>query len=142
MLPKVYSRNMLFVLLLVGRNADWKEYVIRMTDRWKRHISGWLINGYYNPIHIVKYESLKENTSFEMAKVIEIFLGMKMSLEYINSKISMGYNQFYRNHTDSFEHYSTDQEQYISKAVLDTINILKGHYDANSIIIQILDSYI
>lgn len=130
------------IVVSAGQNPDWRDYVTRMTDRWKRHICGWLINGYNNPIHIIAYESLKANKSYEMFKALEFLGGKKLSLEYISSKISLDYNKFYRNHTDSFEHYSPDQEKYISQIVLDTINLLKVHYHYKSRIFEILNSYI
>ena len=133
----VFPRTFLYT----GDNPDWKEYVARMTDRWKRHICGWLINGYNNPLLIVKYENLKANVSLEMSRIIK-FYGMNMSQQYLDSQVQAGYSRFYRNHTDSFQHYLPEQEDDISKAVSDTVSTLREHYSDNSTIIQILNSYV
>lgn len=113
-----------------------------MTDRWKRHISGWLLNGRNNPLHMVKYENLKINKSLEILNILKFYGETNVSLRSIDLKLGFGYNKFYRNHTDSFDHYTSDQERYISNTVINTINILKEHYDTNSVVIQILNSYV
>lgn len=140
MIPTSFVIASIFCVQNLGNNSDWNDYVIRMTDRWKRHVCGWLINGRNNLLCIIKYEDLKDNIITEMLRLTEFFGGVKMPNA---SRINIGYNKFYRNHSDVFCHYTSNQERYISETVQDTIKILRRHdYDDNSHIITILNSYV
>ena len=110
-----------------------------MTERWKHHICGWFINGRSNPLHVVKFEDLKSNTLIEVWKIISFFGGE----EYLNiTTETLGYDNFYRNHTDMFDHFTPDQEKYISEAILTTMVTLAEHYGKLSRIMTILHSYV
>ena len=111
-----------------------------MAERWKHHICGWLLNGRNNPLHIVKFEDLKENTLVEVVKVVDFYGGTKVPVQNINSKIN--YNQFYRNHTDAFNHFTSEQEKYISETIVNTMGMIKEHYKENSAIMTLLHSYV
>ena len=122
----------------LGNNSDWNDYITRMTARWKQHTCGWLLNGRNDPLHIVQYEKLKENAALELSKIIS-FCGIKLSEQ---SRINIGYNLFFRNHTDKFLHFTAEQERYIADTIRTTVNILSRHYGTDSYIIEILKSYI
>lgn len=138
-----YSTDLkIFLLVPAGDNQDWNDYVVRMTVRWKRHICGWLMNGRNNPLHLVKYANLKISAKTELMRIMKFYSRIEMPVPYDLAQIDLGYNNFYRNHTDSFHHYTSEQDSYISETVQDTINILRQHYDANSPIIELLLSYL
>lgn len=111
-----------------------------MTARWKQHTCGWLLNGQNDPLHLVKYEKLKENVVLELSKIS--FYGTKILEQDIASRISIGYNLFFRNHIDTFLHFTAEQERYLADTIKATVNILSRHYSADSLIIEILKSYI
>lgn len=125
----------------LGHNPDWDKYIVRMTDRWKRHVCGWLLNGRNNPLHLVKFEKLQDDTLKEMSRVISFYGGTKMSNQGLSATISVGFNRFHRNHTDSFDHFTVAQETYVVTAIEEVIRILTGHYYEDSEIIEILRSY-
>lgn len=109
-----------------------------MTDRWKRHVCGWLLNGQNNPLHIVKFEELQENTPMEMSKILAFYGGSGAAFA---SRVKVGYNKFHRNHTDLFHHFTVAQEGYVVNAIKEVIETLR-HYSTDSYIIEILHSYI
>lgn len=112
-----------------------------MTDRWKRHVYGWLSNGRNNPLCVVKFEELQDHTPKEMLRIISFYGGTKMSYKEISAKINTGYNTFHRNHTDTFRHFTDTQETYVEDAIQEVINELTKHYALDSYIIKILQSY-
>ena len=95
------------------------------TERWKAHVSGWVISGRSNPFLIVRYEDLKQNTVREVLRMVE-FLGFKglFTEASIQDKLGDGYNGFYRNHQDNFEHFTSDQKALIEKTVRETVSLL------------------
>ena len=94
-------------------------------DRWKSHISGWIISGRYNPFLIVRYEDLEQNTVKEVFRMVE-FLGFKdlFTEDSIRNKLGNGYNSFYRNHQDDFEHFTGEQKALIKRTVEETVRLL------------------
>ena len=133
---------MYFIVFYTGENPNWAEYVVRMSDRWKYHVCGWLLNGRNNPIHIVKFEDMQNDVLLEMSKIILFFGGTKMSEQDIASRIKAGYNQFYRNHTDTFNHFTPNQENYVINTIKETIDTLSTHYGPNSLVSKVLKSYV
>ena len=92
---------------------------------WKSHTSRWIINGKDNPFLIVRYEDLKQNTIKEVLRMVE-FLGFKdlFTEDSIQDKLGNGYNSFYRNHQDDFEHFTADQKALIRRTVEETAQLL------------------
>ena len=88
-------------------------------------MSGWIINGRYNPFHIVRYEDLKLNPTKEVLKMAA-YLGFKdvISEMGIQARVGEGYNSFYRNHQDGFEHFTHQQEELIGTTINETIAML------------------
>lgn len=113
-----------------------------MAERWKRHTCGWLINGKNNPLHIVRYEDLKEGTTKEVLKVVQFLGGVNLPDHNITERLKPGYNHFYRNHVDTFFHFTPDQEAYISGVIHTTISNLRNHFSNDSLIIKYLSLYI
>lgn len=54
------------------------------------------------------------------------FLGFKdiFTEDIIQERLAEGYNDFYRNHKDDFEHFTPEQERLIHQTVKETINLL------------------
>ena len=56
------------------------------------------------------------------------FLGFShLSEADIANRLGQGYNQFYRNHKDSFGHFTEEQKSFVHKLVVDVISTLKQH---------------
>ena len=95
--------------------------------RWSAEVSGWIIAGKDNPFLAVRYEDLKKDTVKEMKKVVD-FLGFSyISESDIKERLGAGYNAFYRNHKDSFSHYTQEQKEFVHQQVESTINKLREH---------------
>ena len=75
----------------------------------------------------MRYEDLKSDTVKEMKKVMD-FLGFPhLSEADITERLGQGYSQFYRNHKDSFEHFTEEQKAFVHKQVVDVISTLKQY---------------
>lgn len=129
------------MILYSGENPGWDRFVLKMTDRWKRHVRGWLLNGRNNPLCVVKFEELQENTLKEMLRILSFYGGGKMKNHEMAAKINAGYNSFHRNHTDTFRHFTAAQESYVVNAIQDVMDELRRHYTLESHVIKILQSY-
>lgn len=108
-----------------GENEQWDRYIKEKSERWKAHVSGWIINGRFNPFHIVRYEDLKINTAKEVLKMVK-YLGFKdvISEVDVQARVDEGYSSFYRNHQDDFEHFTLQQKEFIGTTVNETIALL------------------
>ena len=53
------------------------------------------------------------------------FLQFPYSEEKVMSAVKNGYSSFYRNHTDSFQHFTSDQRSAINAAIAETANRLR-----------------
>ena len=102
-------------------------------ERWKSHISGWIVDGKFNPFLVIKYEDVKNNLAKEVLKMVK-FLGFQdlFTEGSIQAKLREGYNSFYRNHEDNFEHFTTQQSQLISITVTETMQLLADNGMQNS----------
>ena len=86
---------------------------------------GWIIAAKDNPFLVVRYEDLKKDTIKEMKRVVD-FLGFShISEADITNKLGEGYNNFYRNHTDNFGHFTEKQKAVVQHQVVKTINKLR-----------------
>ena len=88
-------------------------------------MSGWIIAAKDNPFLVVRYEDLKKDTIKEMKRVVD-FLGFShISEADITNKLGEGYNNFYRNHTDNFGHFTEEQKAVVQHQVEETIKKLR-----------------
>ena len=94
-----------------------KEYLID----WKTRLRLWVIEQDQYPVHILRYEDLKNNTLHEIEKTLD-FLGVFYDHETVADRIKKDYSEFQRPHkTDNFEHYSPQQKLLLSRTLLDTM---------------------
>ncbi len=110
---------------LSGANELWNEYIRERMERWKSHISGWIVGGKFNPFLVIRYEDVKKNSAKEVLKMVK-FLGFQdlFTEESVQDKLKEGYSSFYRNHEDDFEHFTAQQSELISNTVTDTLQLL------------------
>ena len=77
---------------------------------------------------VVRYEDLKIDTLNEVKKILD-FLHFPYKEEEVAEKLNEGFNDFYRNHTDTFEHFTPEQNLFIRSLVNESIVFLEK-YDA------------
>ncbi len=120
-----------------GDNKEWEKYVREKMERWKAHISGWIVGAKFNPLLITRYEDIKANTVKEVLRMIE-FLGFKdlFTEDALRVKLGTGYSNFFRNHQDDFGHFTAQQSELISKTVQETIDLLTENGIENSFAIR------
>ena len=65
---------------------------------------------------VVFYEDLKRELARELKRMVE-FLDHPCTPEQLNRTVEEGYSAYYRNHTDTFEHYTSDQKGIINNFI-------------------------
>lgn len=62
----------------------------------------------------------------QVQQVLE-FLQFPFSKKALTSAVQGGFSSYYRNHTDSFQHFTQQQTTTINNAISETVNRLKAH---------------
>ena len=91
---------------------------------WYRTVKGWLLDvkeyslppGKENPVLVVRYEDLVQNTEHELEKILE-FVQVPYSSEQLHAVVSEGYVQYRRPRGAEFEHYTVAQKGYMNHFV-------------------------
>ena len=84
-------------------------------------ITNFIVKAGRRPVLLVRYEDLMANTTGELLRMLE-FLGMPYSpMEVTTAVNSSKFTQFYRNHSDNFEHYTAKQKAVINADIKKTI---------------------
>ncbi len=109
-----------------GNNEDWNNYIELKGARWLRQIGGWLTLAKDYPILVVRYEDLKADTLGQVERMLD-FLGVPYTEEEIKRRLGEGFPTFYRNHTDSFEHFTPYQRVFIEDVVDEAVSVLKRY---------------
>ena len=71
------------------------------------------------PVHVLRYEDLKNNTLQELLKTLD-FLRVSYDPETVASRLKEDYSEFYRHHgEDDFKHYSDEQKLLLESTLQD-----------------------
>ena len=73
---------------------------------------------------VVFYEDLKIELAKELRRMVE-FLDHPCTPEQLNRTVKKGYTAYYRNHTDTFEHYTSGQKGFINNIIQHTIQVVQ-----------------
>ena len=79
-------------------------------------VSHLLVRSSERPVLLVLFEDLKQKLALEMRRILS-FLNYDVDDSVLNERLKYKFNHFYRNHTDSFEHYTKDQIHYINSVI-------------------------
>lgn len=79
-----------------------------------------------HPVWVVLYEQLKSSAVREVQRVLD-FLHFPYSAQGVERALEGGFNLFYRNHTDTFPHFTTQQVSLINDSIVATVNRLKSY---------------
>ena len=81
---------------------------------------------------VVKYENIKTRMMVEVERMLK-FLGVPFSREDLKQRMSEGFETFHRTHPKEFEHFTSEQEQYVHKNVENIVALLKRKNSGNTL---------
>lgn len=101
-----------------GENSRWSDFVQGQARKWFVMISNWIHKNKKHPLILVKYEQLKNNTAYEMHRVLK-FLGIELTIKDVQTRIDNGFTIFHRRRNNvTFEHFTMAQKQWVNSAIL------------------------
>lgn len=62
----------------------------------------------------------------EVERVLD-FLQFPHTTEQVILAVETGFSSYYRNHTDTFQHFTDQQRDSVNNAISETVNRLKSH---------------
>lgn len=98
-----------------GNNSDWDSKVRELMLVWERMVKHLLLDSMDRPVLLVHYEDLKADLVREVKRMVK-FLGYDMPEDVLRERITQQFNDFYRNHTPTFEHFTPAQKKFINDA--------------------------
>ena len=120
------------LLYCTGNNVGWNETVYLQAEKWKRMIEHYIINNRVQPILVVKYEDLKADPVTQVKRMLA-FLRYPYKDKEVEERLEGGFFHFYRNHTDTFEHYTPEQTAHMNNVITSVIDRLKQENITNFI---------
>ena len=78
----------------------------------------------HHPMLTVFFEDLQQDTVREVKRMLD-FLEYPYSGAELQASLEEGFNQFYRNHTDTFHHFTPDQKEAYNTVIAGTVQRLK-----------------
>lgn len=103
-------------LPLTGHNSSWNDTVYQLADTWKDMVNHLLLRSSDRPVLLVHFEDLKLNVFREIEKILT-FIGYQIDHAVLRERLKNDFNTFYRNHTDSFEHFTPEQKEYVASVM-------------------------
>ena len=86
---------------------------------WSTRLHQWVIDQNTHPVHVMRYEDLRQDTVIEIEKTLT-FLNVSYDSDTLERELSEGYSEFERPHRcDDFEHFSDEQKQFMMSVLLD-----------------------
>ena len=79
-----------------------------------------------HPVLTITYEDLKTNTVAEMLRMLN-FLQFPYLREEVEQRLQGGFTKFYRNHTDSFDHFTNEQKVFVNGIISDVVQKLRNN---------------
>lgn len=112
-----------FVSPHAGSQPGWDRNVRYLTTKWRLMVSSNLVRKETRPILVVFYEDLKRDMATDLKRMLD-FLEHPYTPAQLNTTMQEGYTSYYRNHTDTFEHYTTEQKAFVNKVILQTAEMV------------------
>lgn len=109
-----------------GNNTDWDSYLRSKGRRWLDQVVSWLALAKTHPILVVRYEDIKDDTLGQVKRMLD-FLMFHYTEGTVRRQLEDGYTNFYRNHTATFEHYTSDQRVFVNSLIHEAAFRLKQH---------------
>ena len=99
-----------------GTNSNWNDFVHEQATIWEQTVLAWIANNHNHPVLVVKYEDIKNNTQAEMRRMLD-FLQVPYSSSRLNEVVARGYRMYQREHSDTFDHYTSGQRDIVRSAI-------------------------
>lgn len=130
-------------------NRKWDQFVNEQIRKWKMIISENTIKNKYRrhpcPVLVVYYEQLKTNhllqvytymyccrylytqlyCHYQQVRKVLDFLRFPFSEKELTSAVKAGFSSYYRNHTDSFQHFTQQQRTVVNTAISEAVMRLR-----------------
>ena len=93
----------------------------------------WIANNHNHPVLVIKYEDIKNNTQAELRRMLD-FLQVPYSYSRLNEVVARGYRMYQREHSETFDHYTSGQRDIMRSAVEQVSKSLRENgllYQAN-----------
>ena len=117
-------QGLLLHVCTLGKNAVWNRIVRYHAVKWKLMVNSNVLKRGSHPILTVTYEDLKKDSTAEVKRMLD-FLQFPYSIMDLEKKLHEGFTQFYRNHTDTFEHFTNEQKEFVNGIILETVQKLQ-----------------
>ena len=88
--PVIFFLISTITYIILGKNENWNKFVEFYLPQWGDYFPLWLLvegAGHDHPVHVVKFEDLKSNTSLEVGKILD-FLGFPFNEEELTRKLN------------------------------------------------------
>ena len=113
-----YITPLLFPMFPVDEEK-WDMFLRQYMRHWSSRLLQWIIYQDKHPIHILRYEDLKQDTVGEIEKTLD-FLDVSYDPETVRKKLNLDYADFKRPHDrNDYEHYSVEQKEFVKSVLLD-----------------------
>lgn len=111
--------------LNIGKNPVWNKILRSQAVKWKLMVNSHLLRQRPHPVLTVRYEDLKTDTVAEVVRMLD-FLRFPYSREEVEHRLQEGFTQFYRNHTDSFDHFTSEQKLFVNGVIVDIVQKVRN----------------
>ncbi|CAI8058343.1 WSC domain-containing protein 1 [Geodia barretti] len=97
----------------------WDMFLRGYMRHWSSRLLQWIIYQDKHPIHILRYEDLKQDTVGEIKKTLD-FLDVSYDPETVRKKLNLDYTDFKRPHDrNHYNYYSVEQKEFVKSVLLD-----------------------
>lgn len=124
-------------------NPRWEKFVNEQSRKWKMIVAENMLKNRGHPVFVVYYEQLKTShllqvtillnwaicivTPLQQVQQVLEFLQFPFSKKALTSAVKDGFSFYYRNHTDSFQHFTQQQRTAINSAIIEAVTRLRIH---------------
>ncbi len=108
--------DLLYFSSLAGNNSVWNETVYRLAGMWKAMVNHLLVRSSHRPVLLIHFEDLKHNVFNEIKRVLA-FIGYSIEDALLRDRLKHNFNAFYRNHSDSFKHFTPEQNEHLNNVI-------------------------
>ena len=104
----------------------WGQFVGEQVRKWRMTIVENVVRSRGHAVLVVLYEQLQSDAVRQVQRVLD-FLHFPYSPQVVERALEGGFNSFYRNHTDTFSHFTTQQMSSINDSIVATANRLRSY---------------
>ena len=84
-----------------------------------------MVDNHNHSVLVIRYEDLKKDTSGNLRRMLD-FLQVPYTEQRLQDVITQGFDNFKRNHSEEFDHYTREQREFVRSVINDTLSVLKA----------------